>query len=424
MKILWVTNVIIGDMCEKLNISHPSSGGWMEALLHDFKDSDQDELIILTTTKQKELSVTQNKNIKYYVLPCGYISKFDYKNSRNINFIKSIIGKEKPELLHIWGTEFTLGLAVQKCCEDIPSIIYIQGIVEAIARYYEAGMSRKELVKAISFRDIIKRDWILAQKNKYIKRAKLESEIIGLSGNIISENMWCNTHCKAIFQEVKTHFCQLSIRKEFEEYEWNLSKVRKYTIMCNASGYPLKGLHILLKALKLVVKRYPQVKLYIPGTKLNRTRGIKYLIKRTGYTKYICSLIKENDLENNVVFLGVLTPNQMAENMAKANIFVVPSALENHSSTLKEAMLVGTPCIASSVGGVPEYVRHGVNGFLYRFEEYELLAEYICHVFGNEELAVEISINARLAMLKTHNSENISETILNIYKEIISSKVM
>ena len=58
----------------------------------------------------------------------------------------------------------------------------------------------------------------------------------------------------------------------------------------------------------------------------------------------------------------------------KTRVFVLSSSIENHASSLKEAMMVGTPSIATFVGGVPEYVRHGENGFLYRFEEYEIMA--------------------------------------------------
>ena len=59
-----------------------------------------------------------------------------------------------------------------------------------------------------------------------------------------------------------------------------------------------------------------------------------------------------------------------AQEMETANVFVMPSSIENHSSTLIEAMIVGVPCVASDVGGISELITHGKTGFLYRFEEY------------------------------------------------------
>lgn len=420
MKILWITNVLIGDLCDDLYKTHPTSGGWMESLLDDYKKSQKDEIIVITTERRNDLYFLEKGNVKYYLLPCGNACDFNYKNAKNINYINRILEDEKPDLIHIWGTEYTLALTVLNCNNKIPSVVYIQGILDVIARYYEAGLSRKELRKAISFRDVVKFDWIRAQKRKYIKKAKLEKQIIEKSGNVISENLWCNAHCKTIAIDVKTYYCQLSIRKEFLNYKWDLSGIENYTIMANASGYPLKGLHILLKAIKLVAEKYPMVKLRIPGALMIKDNNFKSKLKQTGYARLIEYMIREYKLENNIEFLGVLSAKQMGQNMEKTNVFVVPSALENHSSTLKEAMIVGVPCISSYVGGVPEYVKHGENGFLYRFEEYEMLAEYICMIFQDKKLAVKLSRNGCETIRSNHKSDNIYENIKIIYEDVVS----
>jgi len=423
MKILWITNVLIGDLCDALYKAHPASGGWMEALLDDYKKNQQDEIIVITTERRNDLYFLEKGNVKYYLLPCGNACDFNYKNAKNINNVNTILENETPDLIHIWGTEYTLGLTALNCNKNILSVVYIQGILEVIARYYEAGLSKKELRRAISFRDVVKFDWIRAQKRKYIKKAKLEKQIIEKSGNIISENVWCNAHCKAIAPKVKTHYCKLSIRKEFLNYKWNLSGMENYTIMSNASGYPLKGLHILLKSLKIVAEKYPMVMLRVPGPSMIKDNNLKSQLKQTGYARFIEHMIKEYKLENNIEFLGVLSPEQMGQYMKKTNVFVVPSALENHSSTLKEAMIVGTPCISSYVGGVPEYVKHGENGFLYRFEEYELLAEYICMLFQDKELAIKLSRNGCETITRNHKSDNIYENIRAIYSEVVSQSI-
>lgn len=423
MKILWITNVLIGDMCDELYRPHPTSGGWMESLLDDYKKDQEDEIIVINTEVRDDLYFLEKGNVKYYLLPCGNACDFNYKNVKNIKYIKRILENEKPDLINIWGTEYTLGLTALNCNKNIPSVVFIQGILDAIARNYEAGMSKKEIRKAISFRDVVKFDWISAQKKKYMKKAKFEKQIIRKSGNIISENLWCNAHCKSIATDVKTHYCQLSIRKEFFNYNWDLSRVENYTIMSNASGYPLKGLHILLKALKIVAEKYPMVMLHVPGPSMIKDNDLKSQLKQTGYARFIENMIKEYKLENNIKFLGVLSSDQMAQYMETTNVFVVPSALENHSSTLKEAMIVGTPCISSYVGGVPEYVKHGENGFLYRFEEYEMLAEYICVIFQDKELAIKLSKNGCETITSNHKSDNIYENIKAIYIDVVSQSI-
>ena len=98
------------------------------------------------------------------------------------------------------------------------------------------------------------------------------------------------------------------------------------------------------------------------------------------------------------------------------------SAIENHSSSLKEAMMVGTPCVASAVGGVPEYVRHGENGFLYRFEEYDIAAAYIEKIFESDKLASNLSNAARNDMVNLHSNNDIFERTTQIYRDILKEE--
>ena len=75
----------------------------------------------------------------------------------------------------------------------------------------------------------------------------------------------------------------------------------------------------------------------------------------------------------------------MALRLEKANCFVNPSVMENHALSLREALIVGVPSISTVCGSVSDYVVNGKNGFLYRYEEYEVLAELIGRVFEMKE---------------------------------------
>lgn len=417
---MWVTNIIISSMYEKL-YGEKSNGLWMDALLNDFVAVGEHQLVVVTTGRNKEKISLEDGMVKYYILPGGYPIEYNHTKASCKSDWKKLIEEEKPDIIQIWGSEFKHGLAALKVGGNIPSVVFIQGILEAIARYYEAGIEHKELIKSITFRDILKNDSIIAQKNKYYKRAKFEKELLELSGNIISENLWCNAHCKAIAHNIKTHYCPLSINEIFHKYCWSYNTMEPYTIMCNASGYPLKGLHIILKALNFIKRKYPNVLLYVPGEPMGSDGSLQWKIRKTGYTNYIEKLITKLDISDNIKFMGKLTAEEMALKMANVNVFVVGSALENHSSTLKEAMMVGTPCISSVVGGVPEYAKHGENALLYRFEEYELLAEYICQIFENRELALKISSNAKTSIMKLHSNNNIYNMIIEIYEKILEN---
>ena len=210
----------------------------------------------------------------------------------------------------------------------------------------------------------------------------------------------------------------LNINDVFFEKEWNVETMEPHTIICNASGTAYKGLHVLLKALILIKREFPDVKLYVPGGTVI-VKGFKQRQSKPGYWSYVTDMIKKLDLTSNVVFTGYLTPSQLAERLAKTNVFVLCSSVENHSSSLKEALSVGTPSIASQVGGVMEYFEDGKDGYSYRYGEYECLAGYIVHLFNNIKICSDISHNARKKS-RVCSNDHINSLILSMYEKLSS----
>jgi glycosyltransferase involved in cell wall biosynthesis len=245
--------------------------------------------------------------------------------------------------------------------------------------------------------------------------------MIQISGNVIVENEWCESYCKAIAPNCKTFKSKLSIKQEFYGYEWKADNMKPYTIMSNSVTSQIKGVHMLLKAMSIVIKKYPETKLLITGEKTRFENNPFKIWRINGYTKYLKSLIEEHDLKNSICFLGELSSSQMAEQMANSNVFVMSSSIENHSSILMEAMIVGIPCISSFVGGIPEYLHHNVNGLLYRFEDYEILAFNIIKIFDDIIFASKIALNGRITMRNSRNANNIKEEFLGIYNNVLNS---
>ena len=133
-------------------------------------------------------------------------------------------------------------------------------------------------------------------------------------------------------------------------------------------------------------------------------------------------MVQTLDIADNIIWMGNVTQEELASTYEKVNVFVLSSSIENHSSSLKEAMIVGTPSIAAAVGGIPEYITHRENGMLYRFEEYEMMASYIRELFENRDLAKKISSNGRESMLKLHGSNEIYDTTISIYNRVLSGE--
>lgn len=414
-KILWVTNIPFGPMCEMLGESNETSGSWLDAAYQSLKDEAGIELHIATTSRISEVIYKCIGNTHFYILPGGYPFEYDIHSFQNKAIWENLAAKIKPSVLQIWGTEFTHGYLAQLCMPTVPSIIYMQGFLGQIARHYTSGIDCKDQLNNITLRDILKWDWINKQKQKFADRAEIESKMLRNADYVIVENDWCALHCKAVAPNINIFRSNLSIKDVFLTTKWDSENYNKHTILSNASGYPIKGLHMLIKALSIVVRKYPNVLLKVPGENSPFEMSFKQKLKINGYTKYLKSLIKKYQLQKNVQFLGRLSADQMAEQMSKTNVFTMVSSIENHSSTLIEAMNVGVPAIASNVGGVAEYLVHKSNGLLYRFEEYETLAMHIIDVFETPYLAEELSANALKYMSSARPANQVKKDFLHFY---------
>lgn len=422
MKILWIVNKPTGSLHKKLTGRNATGGLWLEAMIERAQSDPELEVVIVNVGAVSKTECLKDGNIKYYTIAGLGTEEYDYESHSARSSWHEIISEEKPDLIELWGTEIPFGLAALPEAKGIPSVIYVQGILESIGKYYTAGMTAEELRMATTFRDYISGGTILQKQKDYFKRSRYEAEIVNMSKHIIIENLWAEAYYRKMCPEVKVYKCPLCISQEFERISWNMTSFTRHSIMCPAANYPIKGLHMLLKALDIVKIQYPDVKLYIPGTPLRDITTIKQRFKQNGYEKYIRHLIKTLNLEDCIEYTGRLTASEMAKKMSESNCFVMSSAIENHSSTLKEAMTVGVPCVASYVGGVPEYAINESNCLLYRFEDYEVMALQIMRLFETDELCMKLSENARNDMAESRRKNDFYSISKEIYKSILNEK--
>ncbi|WP_232696377.1 N-acetyl-alpha-D-glucosaminyl L-malate synthase BshA [Brevibacillus daliensis] len=98
----------------------------------------------------------------------------------------------------------------------------------------------------------------------------------------------------------------------------------------------------------------------------------------------IRQLIKENDLCEDVIFLG--KQDDVAEVLSLADLMILPSEKESFGLVALEAMACGVPVIASNAGGLPEVVVHGKSGFLCEIGETDKMAHFAIQLLSDEEM--------------------------------------
>jgi len=138
---------------------------------------------------------------------------------------------------------------------------------------------------------------------------------------------------------------------------------------------PWKGAFELLKAMASLRQRGCPLHLWVCGYE-----------EREGDLDRARVLIQEMQLEDTCQLLGTVGGEEKAELLSTANLLVLPSHHEGLPMVIVEAMAAGLPIVATPVGGIPEVVRDGYNGFLVPVGEVEALAEKLAVLAGDPNL--------------------------------------
>lgn len=143
---------------------------------------------------------------------------------------------------------------------------------------------------------------------------------------------------------------------------------------------PVKAVDIFIKSAFVVSKRFPEAKFLIVGEGPQR-RDLETLVERLG-------------MKDRVIFAG--GAEEVFPYLCAFDIGVLSSSSEGFSNSILEYMLAGLPVVASGVGGNPEIIDEGENGYLVPPGEPQPLAERIMALLEDERLRSEFGEKARL----------------------------
>ncbi len=160
-----------------------------------------------------------------------------------------------------------------------------------------------------------------------------------------------------------------------------------------------KGIHVLLKAFKQVVKNVPDAKLILAG-KISGEAG-KIL----------------NEGSGKILYRGWVSPDKLMNLLLTTKVTVVPSLIpETFSLIALEAMAKGNIVVASKIGALPEIVNDELNGLLFEPGNIKELSSKLIEVLTDENLSDYLSRNAVEKAKQYEKGKTIKET-LNVYRK-------
>lgn len=418
MKILWASLIKFPPLCSYLGEEVPAHCGWLyssaKALLDRMPKIKLGVIVYSYGSRLEEYNV---EGITYYMVPSKNMNKTD---KRQLAGCKEALKRFHPDLIHIHGTEHSLAQAVCMANkEKVKTIANIQGLAGPYTRYADGGLSFLDKIINITPLDIYKGTYILNAKRSFKQRTVCENYVITHVSDIIGRTQWDHDHVMTVNPKIHYHFMNETLRDSFYmEPTWSLDRCKKHTIFVSNSGSPLKGAHQVLKALAIVKKFYPNTVAKFCGTNVMNS-DLKTMLRFQGYNLYLRKLIKKLGLKKHVCFLGNLTESQMKQAFLDAHIYVMPSAIENSPNSLCEAQILGLPVVASYCGGTPSLVDEGKTGYMYRYEETEMLAQTIIRLFEQKKFS-KYSSNVKDIAHNRHNIEINAKRLVEIYSTILN----
>ena len=405
MKIVWVCNVELPLISELCNTPISPIGGWLDETSRRLL-SDGNELLILYRTNRKK---TGNTGKMKFI---GFTEVDDVIEEQIASFF--------PDIIHIWGTEYKHSFDIINYCKNInfsKIVISIQGMASVYGKFHYYANLPINIIYGFSIRDIIRKDNVYLGRKRFIEQGKYEIAAIQNVNNIIGRTRWDYACARLINKNVTYYKCNEILRKTFYKGKWEADKCEKHSIFFSQCHYPIKGFHIALTAFKYLVGYYPDLKVYVVGRDLNTIPFYKISL----YQKYLLKIIKMHGLEDNIIFCGQLSAEEMRQKYLNCNVFVCASSVENSSNSIGEAMLLGCPIVASNVGGIGDLLCDEEDGFLYPFDEPYMLAYYVNKIFASDELASILSLNCQKHAKATHNEDDNYHNMIRIYRTIIES---
>jgi N-acetyl-alpha-D-glucosaminyl L-malate synthase BshA len=129
-------------------------------------------------------------------------------------------------------------------------------------------------------------------------------------------------------------------------------------------------------------------------------------------------LVRKKRLQKDVFFLG--KQNAVYEKLSSADLFLLPSELESFGLAALEAMACEVPVVATNVGGIPEVVQHGVDGYLVEPEDVKEAGRYALEILTRADRGREMGHQARLNAKAKFCANDVIPRYEDYYRRVLS----
>jgi len=169
----------------------------------------------------------------------------------------------------------------------------------------------------------------------------------------------------------------------------------------------IKGLDTLIPAFARVADKNPQAVLVLAGG------------DEDGYRKTVEDLVKKHDLENRVIFTGMITGKEKTSALQDADVFVLPSYSESFGMSAVEAMYFSLPVVITENAGIASDIARAGAGIVIKKEETPL-ENAISKILNNPDLAGKMGKQGRKLVETEFSGLAVADKFIRVYNEILN----
>ena len=167
-----------------------------------------------------------------------------------------------------------------------------------------------------------------------------------------------------------------------------------------------KGHRFLFRAAPRILERFPNTMFLVLGE--GQTEGA------------LRELAASLGIQDKVIFAGFR--GDIGEMLSVTTVLVHPATMEGFANCVLQAMAAEVPVVVSAVGGMPESVHDGVNGFLVPPQDPDALADAVLKLLADPDLRARMGRDGREIVEEKFCPERMVEGVLSVYQDVLGSK--
>lgn len=313
-----------------------------------------------------------------------------------------IVNDFRPDIIQVFGSENIYGLIADHV--SVPVVLHIQGILTTCNAFLPPFVSWSMYIRQDkSIRNILHR---ISDRIAWKRNSITEQRMLRTIKHFMGHSIWDERITKLLSPQGHYYFCNEMLRSVFyDSTERCLSLKAVFVTTISSPLY--KGYDLLLKTAQI-----------LKGLMVD----FEWLVFGDVNPKFVERVFNVNHQEVNMHLMGVASAEQIKNALLSATAYIHTSYIENASNSVCESQLLGIPCIAANVGGIPTVINDGLTGYLVPANDPYQMAFLMKFLAENKDVNVEMGKRAKEVAMKRHDRTAIVNRVMDIYAEVLSKK--